>query len=98
MIKLEIKSYNTILREKQQKYQHQQQAKLINTNILQVKNEYLTDQGKKQRKVIEDHKKTNKQKPYSYLLKNQEIRFLIIQLNKEQNRLQNQKKNLIMLN
>ena len=37
MIRLEIKSYNTILTDKQQKYQRYHQVKLINMNILQVK-------------------------------------------------------------
>ena len=37
MIRLEIKNYNTILTEKQQKYQHYHQVKLINMNILQMK-------------------------------------------------------------
>ena len=37
MIRLEIKNYNTILTEKQQKYQHYHLKKLINMNILQVK-------------------------------------------------------------
>ena len=37
MIKLRMKNDNTILTEKQQKYQHYHQAKLINMNILQVK-------------------------------------------------------------
>ena len=32
-----MKNYNTILIEKQQKYQHYLQVKLINMNILQVK-------------------------------------------------------------
>ena len=32
-----MKNYNMILTEKQQKYQHDQQLKLINTNILQAK-------------------------------------------------------------
>ena len=37
MTKLKMKSYNTILAEKQQKYQFYHQVKLININILQVK-------------------------------------------------------------
>ena len=37
MIKLNMKNYNMILTEKQQKYQHDQQLKLINMNILQAK-------------------------------------------------------------
>ena len=37
MIRLEIKNYNTILTEKQQKYQHYHQVNLINMNILQMK-------------------------------------------------------------
>ena len=37
MIKLEIKNYNMILTEKQQKYQLYHSEKLINTNFLQVK-------------------------------------------------------------
>ena len=40
MIKLKMKNYNTILTEKQQKYQHYHQVKLINMNILQVKKYY----------------------------------------------------------
>ena len=36
MIRLEINNYNTILTEKQQKYQHYHQVKLINMNILQA--------------------------------------------------------------
>ena len=37
MIKLELKNYNMILTEKQQKSQHYHRVKLININILQVK-------------------------------------------------------------
>ena len=37
MIRLEMKSYNIILTEKQQKYEHYHLEKLTNTNILQVK-------------------------------------------------------------
>ena len=37
MIRLEMKNYNMILTEKQQKYQHYHQLKLININFLQVK-------------------------------------------------------------
>ena len=37
MIKLKMKSYITILKEKLQKYQYYQQVTLINMNILQVK-------------------------------------------------------------
>ena len=40
MIKLKVKKYNTILTEKQQKYQHYQQVKLITMNILQEKRYY----------------------------------------------------------
>ena len=36
MMRLEIKNYNTILTEKQQKYQHYHLEKFINMNILQV--------------------------------------------------------------
>ena len=36
IIKLEMKIYNTILTEKQQKHQHYDHVKLINMNILQV--------------------------------------------------------------
>ena len=38
MIKLEMKSYNMILIKRLEKYQSDHQAKLISTNILQVKN------------------------------------------------------------
>ena len=34
MIRLEVKKYNTILTEKQQKYEHYHQIKLINMNFL----------------------------------------------------------------
>ena len=37
VIRLEIKNYNMILTEKQQKHQHYHQVKFINMNILQVK-------------------------------------------------------------
>ena len=37
MIRLEMKDYNMILTEKQQKYQHYHQVKVIKVNILQVK-------------------------------------------------------------
>ena len=40
MIRLEIKKYNTILTEKQRKYQHYHQVKLITMNLLQVENYY----------------------------------------------------------
>ena len=33
MIKLKMKNYNTILTDKQQKYQHCRQIKVINMNI-----------------------------------------------------------------
>ena len=41
MIRLEINNYNTILTEKQQKYQHYHQVKLINMNILRAQKYYL---------------------------------------------------------
>ena len=40
IIKLNMKKYNMILIEKQQKYQHYHPEKLINMNILQVKKYY----------------------------------------------------------
>ena len=40
MIQLRMKNYNIILTEKQQKYQRYRQVKLINVNILQVKENY----------------------------------------------------------
>ena len=40
MIRQEIKNYNMILTEKQQKYQLYHLEKLINMNILQVKKYY----------------------------------------------------------
>ena len=36
-----VENYNIILTEKQQKYQHYHQIKLINMNILQVKKYYV---------------------------------------------------------
>ena len=41
MVRLELKNYNTILIEKQQKYRHYYQVKLMDMNILQVKKYYL---------------------------------------------------------
>ena len=41
MIKLEMKSYNMLFTEKQQKYQHYNPEKFVNINILQVKKYYL---------------------------------------------------------
>ena len=52
MIRLEIKNCNMILKEKQQKYQHYHLEKLIDINILQVK-ELLTFY---QRQIIEQSK------------------------------------------
>ena len=40
MIKLKIKTSNTVLTVKQQKNQYYHQAKFINMNILQVKKHY----------------------------------------------------------
>ena len=37
MVRFEMKNYSTRLTEKQQKYQHYHQLKLINMNFLQVK-------------------------------------------------------------
>ena len=44
MIKLKMKNYNAILTEKQQKYHHYRQVKLININILQMKQ--MSDQSR----------------------------------------------------
>ena len=41
MIRLEMKNYNTLLTEKQQKHQPYYLEKLINMNFLQVKKYYL---------------------------------------------------------
>ena len=38
---IRAKNYNMIIIEKQQKYQHYNQVKLINMNTLQVKRYYL---------------------------------------------------------
>ena len=51
MIRLEMKNYNMILTEKQQKYQHYHQVKVIKVNILQVKKyglliKYKTEKAK----------------------------------------------------
>ena len=46
MIKLEMKNYNMILTEKQQKYQHYHLEKFIIMNILQVKKYYLLIEDK----------------------------------------------------
>ena len=37
MISLEMKTYNTILTKKQQKYQHYHKVKFINMNILEAR-------------------------------------------------------------
>ena len=41
MIKLKMKNYNTMLKDKLQKYNLYHQVKLINMNILQVKKYFL---------------------------------------------------------
>ena len=41
MIRLQMKNYNMLLKEKQQKYQHYHLENLIKINILQVKKYYL---------------------------------------------------------
>ena len=46
MIRLEMKNRNTILAEKQQKYQHYHLEKLKNMNILKVNKYYLIIEGK----------------------------------------------------
>ena len=46
MIKLQMKNYNVILTEKQQKYHQYHLEKLININILQVKEYYLLIEDK----------------------------------------------------
>ena len=46
LIKLEMKNYNVILREKRQKYQYDHLEKFINMNILQVKKYYLLIEDK----------------------------------------------------
>ena len=38
MKRLELRSYNMMLIEKKQKYQHYHQARLVNMNVLQAKN------------------------------------------------------------
>ena len=40
MINLGMKNYNTVLAEKQQKYEHYHQVKLMNMNILQANKSY----------------------------------------------------------
>ena len=49
MIRVEVKNWNMILTEKQQKYQHCHPEKMINMNILQVKKwcqRQIIEQGK----------------------------------------------------
>ena len=41
MIRLEMKNFNRILTEKQQKYQHDYLKILTNMNVLQVKKHYF---------------------------------------------------------
>ena len=41
MIRLEMKNYNNVSTEKQEKHRHNHQVKLINMNILQRKKYYL---------------------------------------------------------
>ena len=45
MIKLNMKKHNMILIEKQQKYQHYHQVKLINMNILQMNQSRIIQQA-----------------------------------------------------
>ena len=45
MIILNMKKYNMILIEKQQKYQHYHQVKLINMNILQMNQSRIIQQA-----------------------------------------------------
>ena len=45
MIKLNMKKHNMILIEKQQKYQHYHQVKLINMNILQMNQSRIKQQA-----------------------------------------------------
>ena len=52
MTRLEIKNYNKILTEKQQKYQHYHLEKLINVNVLQVKKYYLLIKKEGQNELI----------------------------------------------
>ena len=52
MTRLEIKNYNKILTEKQQKYQHYHLEKLINMNVLQVKKYYLLIKKEGQNELI----------------------------------------------
>ena len=47
--KIEIKNCNITLTEKQQKYQHYHQVKLVNMNILQVRN--ITFSSKKSERI-----------------------------------------------
>ena len=104
----------TIEDEKQQKYLHYNQAKLINMNILQVKKQYylikleqqnklrllivlfekafekqakiIEDQCGKQRKEIEEHVKSKPKHEiyWTQMIKNQEIKILMSQINNEQ--------------
>ena len=53
MIRLEIKSYKTVLIDKQQIYLHYYQVKLINMNILQAKTYNLQILIREQSQVIE---------------------------------------------
>ena len=46
MIRLEMRNYDMILTEKQQKYRHYDEVKLININILEVKKCCLLIKGK----------------------------------------------------
>ena len=46
MIRLEMKSYNMILKTKQQKYQHNHPEKLINMNIVQAEKHYFLNKDK----------------------------------------------------
>ena len=46
MIKLKMKNYSTLLREKQQKCQHYNQVKLINMNYLTGEEILLSNQRK----------------------------------------------------
>ena len=68
MIRLEIKNFNIILQEKQQKYQTYHLEKLINMNMLQVKKYCLLVLQQEELLKIKGKRFKNKEKDiYKYL-------------------------------
>ena len=71
MLRLEMKKYNMILTEKQQKYQHYHQVKLVHMTFLTGEEILPSDESR----IIEQAKFTYS--PLEKLLKNKQKQFII---------------------